>query len=170
LQLAALDARQCRSLAGTPFLLFSLGEGGGRLWQRAFLGKVDLLDRPTQRRWVPFTTAAIAFLWHLSRRDPYCARLFSGASRAWCTQLADCCLVSVTEQALKVGVSPVPRPLASVGSWDMLITAAASERPETAVTARIAALQTVLMDRRRPSGSLAAAACRVSARARQLPG
>ena len=79
-------------LAAAPFLLFSFREDDDRLWQR-------LLRDSSQADFIEDTVtgdadlrslqaAGLAFLWELARRNPYVARVVSGATLDWCGRLA----------------------------------------------------------------------------------
>ncbi len=86
-----LTGRTAR-LAGAPFLLFSFREHDDELWRR-------LLADPAQRElFTPrlsctdehyaLQAAGLAFLWELSRRNPYAARIVGGAPLDWCRLIA----------------------------------------------------------------------------------
>ena len=79
-------------LAATPFLLFSCQEQDDALWQR-LLGderQPDLIDTGPGRDvdLLGLQGAGLAFLWDLARRNPYVARVVSGATLSWCDRLA----------------------------------------------------------------------------------
>ena len=88
------------TLARSPFLLFSLRENDPEWWHEAIARQADLLqdaisaDGPTRR----LQAATIGFLWHLAERNPYAARLVSGASLAWCELLTSQALLTVIER------------------------------------------------------------------------
>ena len=79
-------------LAGVPFLLFSFREHDDGLWRRLLRDEpqADLIedgpiDDPGLRS---LQVAGLAFLWNLARRNPYVARIISGATLDWCDRLA----------------------------------------------------------------------------------
>ena len=79
-------------LAATPFLLFSFSENDEALWRR-LLGNSPQADLIEDRinddaELAGLQTAGLAFLWGLARRNPYVARVVSGATLDWCGRLA----------------------------------------------------------------------------------
>jgi len=101
---AVLDMRgpQRGRLAATPFLLFSLRECDLDWWDSALdespqgdLMAAAELDDPELRR---IQIAALSFLWHLARRNPYATRIISGASVWWCEKIVDLPLVTLLDR------------------------------------------------------------------------
>lgn len=84
-------------LAGTPFLLFSFREDDPTWWARLLGDKShpDLFVTRADPEAQELHSAGLAFLWDLARRNPYAARIVSGASLRWCDQLASQTLVRV---------------------------------------------------------------------------
>jgi hypothetical protein len=84
--------KRTERLARAPFLLFSFREHDDGLWRRL------LADCPQQQLFadkLPCTderyglqVAGLAFLWELSRRNPYVARIVGGAPLDWCRRIA----------------------------------------------------------------------------------
>ena len=164
-RLAALSLEQCERLARTPFLLMSLAEDDEDRWQSLFSEQQtrDLLQCGQMRDEAAarLTAAGLGFLWQLVQRNPYAARLVSGASLAWCEQLAACTLMDLYTRVLEDQALLVPRMAGKTGLWDKLLTAGVSNRRQLRLAARVAALQTVLTTPRlRQYGELAAAACK----------
>jgi len=98
-----LSAKYLERLAATPFLLFSFCEHGDRKWSR-LLGERrqrDLLEHESavSVEQNALQAAGLAFLWELVRRNPYVARIISGASDHWCERIAAATLVRVLECA-----------------------------------------------------------------------
>ncbi|MCK5326254.1 MAG: hypothetical protein KAJ57_09595, partial [Woeseiaceae bacterium] len=97
--LAGLDRRQLERLARVPFLLLSLREYDDTRWRSLFADRrsMDLLRplQPANEEAARLITAGLGFLWQLAKRNPYAARLVSGASLNWCEQLADCTLMEL---------------------------------------------------------------------------
>lgn len=96
-----LKGPQRGRLAAAPFLLFSLHENDTDWWANALadqrqgeLMEAELSD-PQLRR---IQTAAMGFLWQLGRRNPYAARLVSGATITWCDQITALPLVTLLER------------------------------------------------------------------------
>ncbi len=98
-----LKGPQRGRLATAPFLLFSLRENDLEWWQKALMNdrQGDLMAEPEQlntslRR---IQTAALGFLWQLARRNPYVARVVSGATISWCEMITDLPLVTLLDRA-----------------------------------------------------------------------
>lgn len=95
----SLKGPQRGRLAAAPFLLFSLRESSVHWWDAALKEQQqgELIEglpkaSPSIAR---LQLAALSFLWQLGQRNPYAARLVSGASATWCGRLADVPLVTV---------------------------------------------------------------------------
>lgn len=165
-RLRALDCEQRERLARTPFLLMSLAEDDDTRWQAIFAERVtrDLLqclqvrDETASR----LAAAALGFLWQLAQRNPYAARLVSGASLSWCEQASACTLMDLYARALEDQALLAPRMAEETDLWNRLLSGGVSNRRDVRLAARVAALQTVLTQRRvRPYRPLAAAARRM---------
>ena len=106
-QVLGLTDLQLERLSGCPFLLPSFREYDADFWQRL------LADEPTGDLWAEppgavmerVVTAGLAFLWQLARRNPFAVRLISGASIAWCEQLADVNLIDLLQALVSSGSS-----------------------------------------------------------------
>lgn len=167
-RLAALSCEQRERLARTPFLLLSLAEDDAARWQSLFAEQQtrDLLQRvqPRDDAASSLIAGALGFLWQLSRRNPYVARLLTGASLAWCEQLGNCTLMELFARTLEDRTLLAPRMADNAELWHKLLTAGVSGRRHLRRAARVAALQTVLTERPfRPGRALVAAACRMPA-------
>lgn len=144
-RIASLQHTEQASLSRAPFLLFGLREDEPALWERVFGAEPDFLDHPTDPVWIPITTSAIAFLWHLAKRAPHDARLFAACSPSFCRRLAERRLISVTHRALAHGVRPEPRFSNSPGIWEALIDAAKTPDSERQGVGRMVAMQRLLL-------------------------
>jgi hypothetical protein len=165
---AALSGEQRERLARVPFLLMSFAEDDEARWQSLFAEQRtrDLLQCVQQRDEVAsrLIAAGLGFLWQLSHRNPYVARLVSGASLAWCEQLASCTLMELFSRALEDQALLTPRMAATPDLWHKLLTAGVSSRRHLRRAARVAALHTLLAQSPlRASRPLAAAACKLPA-------
>ncbi len=99
---SSLKGPQRGRLAATPFLLFSLRENDFDWWQQALaderqgdlLADSELHDPDLQR----VQTTALSFLWQLAQRNPYAARLVSGAPTAWCEKISELPLLTLLDR------------------------------------------------------------------------
>jgi len=89
-------------LAAAPFLLFSVRERDLEWWEEALVDErqgnlmaVADLENPEIRR---IQMAALSFLWQLARRNPYAARIISGATVSWCEKITDLPLVTLLDR------------------------------------------------------------------------
>jgi hypothetical protein len=89
-------------LAAAPFLLFSFRERDLDWWDEALVENLqeDLmaapdLDNPQLQR---IQIAALSFLWHLARRNPYATRIITGANVSWCEKITDLPLVTLLDR------------------------------------------------------------------------
>lgn len=93
----SLSGVRREQLAAIPFLLFAMRQNDHDWWRSAMHEQAQLeahrLPQSAELREVQ--TAAVSFLWQLVRRDPYVARMISGASTHWCELLADLPLVTL---------------------------------------------------------------------------
>lgn len=146
-------------LASAPFLLFSFREHDEELWGRllAVSTQRDLFaGKPTRNdECFVLQAAGLAFLWELSRRNPYVARIVGGAPLDWCRRIASETILSVLDCAMQ---RDLVEPRFSL---------------ETAVYKRasghMAALQAMLTTGiETPAGRLPAAACRMHGPARRI--
>lgn len=166
--LAGMSRRQLERLSRAPFLLMSFREHDEDQWHSLFAGRpnTDLfqnLEMPDEEA-ARLITAGLGFLWQLSKRNPYAARLVSGAGLNWCEQLADCTLVELFTRAVSGQSLLEPRMIENRNLWQKLLNAGVSAKRDVRRAARISALQTVLTQS--STGSyrhLAAAACTMPA-------
>ena len=167
-----LTGQRRQRLAGTPFLLFTLREGDDRLWARLLDDRrqPDLLafrSDPGDRR-MALQSTSLAFLWELSRRNPYVARVVGLAPLNWCERIASMTLMQL--QALAAGELLIePRFASGSPQYRRLLQRGGSTLREARRFAQIAAMQSLLTqgDIAR-YGRLAAAACRMAGPARQV--
>ena len=146
-RLGRLDDREVGHLARVPFLLMSLDEHDDRRWREVFAAApcVDLFDAQHRRGEIEnrLALAMLGFLWQLARRNPYAARLVSGATLEWCDQLATLSLVALYAQVGRC--SPLqPRLSRDTDFWKKLLGAGTSNRREVRLAARASAMQTVI--------------------------
>lgn len=98
-----LSDSQLSRLAGAPFLLFSFREQDNDYWQRLLSEdrQLDLIElsKPLDERIRQLQVAGLGFIWQLSRRNPYAARIISGAPVSWCERLAESTLIHLLDRA-----------------------------------------------------------------------
>jgi len=144
----ALSAVQIQRLAAIPFLLLSLNESDEDYWAQIGRGRpVRDLFAPTHDVADPqcrIATAAAGFLWQLARRNTYAARIVSGATLAWCEQLAEQSILDVLECVVDDYRLLVPRLAEDRIFWHRLLGAGVSSVSEIRRAAHLSALQAVL--------------------------
>ena len=166
--LAGMGRCQLERLSRAPFLLMSFREYDENQWRGLFAERHDAdllhsLEMPDEEA-ARLIAAGLGFLWQLSKRNPYSARLVSGACLNWCEQLADCTLVELFTRAVSTHSLLEPRMADNQELWQKLLSAGVSAKKDVRRAARVSALQTVLT--RSPTSSyrrLAAAACNMPA-------
>lgn len=146
--LQALSSRQTERLALVPFLLMSMGEFDEGCWLQSPRGRpIRDLFTPARDDADPLSriaTAAAGFLWQLARKNPYAARVVSGATLAWCEQLAEQTLLHVFECAVDDQRMLTPRLADNSVFWHRLLGAGVSTEFEIRRAAHLSALQSVL--------------------------
>lgn len=168
-----LSDRQVEGLAGAPFLLCSFRERDNDYWEQLLdadpqlpLQQVDGARAAALRE---VRIAGLSFLWQLARRNPYAARMVSGAPLVWCERMEGITLLALLEKtaarddlmSLRLGDRPK--------IWRRLLHGSNSRAHDLRVAAQCSALQTLLTDRRPAHHSpLAAAACRMSVPVRSV--
>lgn len=138
-------------LAKSPFLIFSLAENDHTRWRRLFEGRanedlISVLDKPNDAE-ARLVSAALSFLWQLSIRRPYAARVVSGASLSWCECLADSTLLDLFHHAATESGLLSFRMPNSAGFWGRLVAAGTSDEEPVRRAARLSALQSMLTKR-----------------------
>jgi len=136
-------------LSVVPFLLLSLRERDDRYWHALISGDADpdlLASARGNTDAEQLGVAGVAFLWQLARRNPYAARLVSGATLGWCAQLADCTLLRLLQRATSRRDLLQPRLAANMDFWNKLLGPGLSSEQDVRSAAHVAALQTILTD------------------------
>jgi len=163
---------QIERLSATPFLLLSLRESDAGYWRDLCsddrnAGLFVAVDQDTESGHL--SAAALAFLWQLALRNPYAARLVSGASLSWCEQLADGTLLRLLQLTTGRRDLLQPRLAGNTEFWNKLLGPGLSSEQEVRRAAHLAALQVVLTgDPAIQYQPLRAAACRSLAPSRQV--
>jgi len=166
-----LKGPQRGRLATAPFLLFSFRENDLGLWENLLAEnkQVDLLpavgiEDPELRR---IQTAAIGFLWQLSRNNPYAARVISGATIAWCEGISELPLVTLLERVGARGDLMLSRLDLPAELGARLLGDGTSSLSVVRRSSQIAALQSLLTGAGTDNKTrLSAAACRMGSSAR----
>jgi len=96
-----LSGVQRERLARTPLLLLSFREGDHAFWDRLLGESRPLFEAAGARdaSLAALVDAALGYVWHLARLNPYSARLICGASLHWCERLAEQPLAELTAAA-----------------------------------------------------------------------
>jgi hypothetical protein len=157
---------QLLRLAGAPFLLFSFREHDNDYWQRVLADspQCDLIDsgNPPDENIAQLQLAGLGFLWQLVRRNPYAARIVSGASVSWCEQIAGLTLVSLLQSAAARGDLLRMRFPDEETVWRRLLEDGISPQRQARRASHYSALQALLT--RAPelrNSRVSAAACRI---------
>ena len=170
---AGLTSLQIGRLAEAPFLLFSLREFDNDYWSGIFssgpTGDLFTPEALPSDKSQQIMAATLGFLWQLASRNPYAARISSGASLSWCEKLADCTLLQILQCCAGRIDLLVPRLADNDDLWRKLLSAGISSEPEIRAAAQQCALQTLLTG---PNDSsyhpLRAAACRLPTNSLQV--
>lgn len=151
-------------LASAPFLLFSLREHDGEYWERVLkdVPQIDLMHSPgtPDDNIRQLQMASLGFLWQLSRRNPYAARIVSGAPVSWCERLADLTLVTLLRFAATRNDLLSARFPDDDKLWGRLLGNGISARYKARLTSHQCALQAMLTRQHGPAyNRVSAAAC-----------
>jgi hypothetical protein len=154
-------------LAEVPFLLFSLREDDLWWWQEALSDSPqrNLLQAPrlATDEIRALQSASIGFLWQLSQRNPYAARIITGATLAWCELLVQQALITLLERVGSRGDLMQSRLAASDSVGATFLSGGASSRKKLRRASHIVALQSMLTrNRDEPPTPLSAVACKLS--------
>lgn len=143
----AMTDLQIERLASSPFLLLSLRERDEACWYA--LGSdepnLDLLSS-ANRHSDELLTTSVSFLWQLAGRNPYAARLVSGASLGWCERLAECTLLHALRTAADCDGLLQPRFAADENFWRKLLGPGLSSESPVRLSAHVTCLQWLLTD------------------------
>jgi hypothetical protein len=143
-----LRAAELRRLAAAPFLLFSMRENDLEWWDDALADcrQADLMEPVEQPNadLCRMQIAAISFLWHLSRRNPYAVRIISGAPVAWCDRIIALPLVTLLNRLGTRADLLLSRIDVDAGSGGRLLGHGTSSKPLLRRSAQLAVLQDLL--------------------------
>jgi len=168
-----LKGPQRGRLAASPFLLFSFRENDAKWWEDALadqrqgdLMASDTLDNPELSG---IQTAALSFLWQLSRRNAYAVRVISGATIAWCASISELPIITLLDRVGARSDLMLSRldDLDAIGR--RLLSKGTSSERNVRRSSQLTALQSLLT---RPAAgnytALSAAACRMEGPLRVL--
>lgn len=143
-----LKGPQRGRLGKAPFLLFSLRQDDVAWWAAVLADQRqgDLMvaaehESPELRR---IQTAAMSFLWQLARRNPYAARIISGATSAWCEKITSLPLITLLNRIGGRDDLMVSRLDLTVAMGERLLAGGTSSRRQVRRSSQLAALQTLL--------------------------
>ncbi len=153
-------------LASAPFFLFSLREDDSAYWNELLHDRreQDLFAAPRAAtgEQAQIITAALAYVWQLSRQNAHTARLVCAAPLDWCERIAERPLVSLLEAASKRTDLITPRWREDPVFWRRLLNGGVSEDEPTRRAAQLAALQSLMTVREAGRNErFRTAACRV---------
>jgi hypothetical protein len=168
-----LSTRQIEGLAGAPFLLCSFREHDDDYWEQLLAADPQLPLQPASGaqtaalREVRIT--GLSFLWQLARRNPYAARMASGAPLSWCERMASITLLALLEKTASRDDLMSLRLCDRPKIWRRLLHGSSSRAHDLRVASHCSALHTMLTDRRAVHyAPLAAAACKMPVRVRSV--
>ncbi|MBT8087335.1 MAG: hypothetical protein KJO46_04840 [Gammaproteobacteria bacterium] len=147
-KVARLSRAQRGRLAQTPFLLFSVREQDHELWRRIFAENPQLdltpVSEPLDSCVHELRVAGLSFLWQLSRRNAYAARLVSGAPVEFCERLANATLIRLLRRTADQIDLLVPRYSAEHVVWRRLTSSGVSATRRLQSMTQQSALQNLL--------------------------
>ena len=161
---SGLKGPQRGRLAEAPFLLFSLRECEIQWWDLALADQVQeslLADshmKTTELHQIQYS--AVSFLSNLTRRNPYVARLVSGATIGWCETIREIPLVTLMDRVAAREDLLVSRIDPSTAAGSRLLANGTSSKRDLRRYAHLRFLQSLLTASHKAAGlPLAAAAC-----------
>ena len=172
-RLRSLSAKERRRLARSPFLLCSCREDDIEHWQRLLQpdtsGDFFAAGAEQAADLLRLTSAVIGFTWQLARKNVFVARLLTGASSAWCEEIATHPLWRLIENGSQREDGIRLRLAHDDHFWERQLLHAVSDDPLIRRAARAAGLQRMLLSSRTPTRLLLAAKSSAPPRQRRLP-
>ncbi len=168
-----LPRQKLQRLAAAPFLLFSFREDDDEWWhsvlgddpQQDLIAAANSASSEVRK----LQTAGLGFLWQLARRNPYAARIISGASVTWCEKLSSQTLVFLLDRVAARGDLMISRLENHEGIWSRLLGNGTCAERSVRRSSQLSALQTMLTCTRSVQYErLPAAACSMPAPNRQV--
>jgi hypothetical protein len=147
-EVGCLPLSQRARVAEAPFLLFSLQEQDGELWRQLLSQNPQLelapAGDPAHVAIQELTFASLSFLWQLSRRNAYAARIVSGAPVDFCDRLVSTTLVELLRKAAGRVDLLVPRFGVDDQIWCRLVTGGVRSERRLQTMSQQSALQCLL--------------------------
>lgn len=146
---AALNDLQVERLCNAPFLLMSLHERDDAYWRvlEHPESNLDLFEASDSRGQPdPLSAAVLSFLWQLAGRNPYAARLVSGATLSWGERLSATTLIDTLQRIACRDDFLEPRLGSNEAVWDKLLGPGLSSKDSVRRAAHLTALQVVLTE------------------------
>lgn len=172
-RMQSLTGRDRRRLARVPFLLCTCHAGDVEYWQALLAPGAagDLFVDRTQQGpgLLRLTSGVIGFAWQLARKNPFAARLLTGASAAWCEEIASQPLLRLIESACRSEDGIRLRMAHEDRFWGHLLRHAVSDDPLIRRAARTSGLQRTLLSTSAPTRLPLAAKSIAPPRQRHLP-
>lgn len=166
---STLDDKRRARLATSPFLLFTLREGDD-IWSRLLADgpQRELFADPPGQEQCELQSACLAYLWELTRRNPFAARIVSGAPLQWCERIAAIALVRLLRNTSGADLLR-PRFEQDSPMQRRLLLRGGSALRNARDAAQMAALQTMLTTAEFAAfGRLPAAACQIRSTSRRV--
>ena len=149
LMVKGLTDLQIGRLSAAPFLLMSLRERDADYWRVLTTddSNLDLFVATDKNSDCELLSmAGLTFLWALAGRNPYAARLVSGATLGWCEHLADWILLRLLQRTAGRHDLLQPRLAGSEEFWTKLLGPGLSSERDVRKAAHLTALQSILTE------------------------
>jgi hypothetical protein len=169
---AGLSDPEVERLASAPFLLMSFREHDLAFWRLldndSHIHDLFLVER-TMDELERLIMASLGFLWQLAHRNPYSARLVTGAPIEWCERIAGATLMKLLHVAAGRQDMLEPRFAGQRNIWDKLLGPGTDSDADARTAAQMTALQVLLTaEAATPYNQPRAAACARSTPKRRL--
>jgi hypothetical protein len=172
-RLRSLSVEERRRLARSPFLLCSCHEDDIEYWRNILQpgASGDLFTPGAEQAAgvLRLTSGVISFTWQLARKNAFVARLLTGASSAWCEEIAMHPLLRLIDGGSRRGDAIQLRLAHEDRFWERLLLNALSNDPLIRRAARAGGLQRMLLSSGAPTRLLLAAKSSTPPRQRRLP-
>lgn len=169
---AGLSDPEVERLASTPFLLMSFREHDLAFWRlldnASHIHDLFLIERATDEL-ERLIMASLGFLWQLAHRNPFAARLVTGAPIEWVERIAEATLIELLHVAARRQDMLELRFARQRHVWDKLLGPGIDPDDDSRTAAQMTALQVLLTaEAATPYHQPRAAACARSTPKRRL--